>query len=645
VILGTLAYMSPEQARGQVVDRRTDIWAFGCVLYELLTGRAAFPGESIPDVMAAIVTTDPDWEALPAELPEGVRATLRRCVEKEPNRRLRDLGEVRAGLAAGGADKTVLPVVSTGRGAPRGPSLLRATGTRIHGRRRRAGALAILGVVVVAGVTVGLRAARWPAALFGSPGARSIRSLAVLPLENLSGDPGQEYFADGMTEALINTLAQIGALSVMSRTTVMQFKSTHLPLPQIARRLNGVDALIEGSVQRSGERVKIAVQLIRAATGTSVWAKAYERSMSDVLALQGEVAQAIADEIRIELTPGERTRLASITSVNPDAYDLFLRGRARSRHENREDNDAAISLLERAVAADPNLAAAHAELARAYGIRLDFFVPDDQDLAGKEEHEVDAALRLDHDSSDAHLARGLLLWTPRHRFASAEAIREFHRALELNPSSDEAHHQLGLVYLHIGLLDQALREDQEAVRLNPANTLALYRQGVVRLYRQDYRGALEVFSKIPPDFNPVVVNYQTTWTLFRLGRKREARERTEAYAKRYPTDVGGLNASMEAILAADAGDAGRALERIRAAVERGRGYLHFHHTAYNVAVAYAMLHRPKEALQWLQVAADTGLPCYPLFAGDADLDNIRQQPGFVAFLAQQKQQWEAFNRL
>ncbi len=346
----------------------------------------------------------------------------------------------------------------------------------------------------------------------------------------------------------------------------MEFEDSGLSLPEIARRLNGVDAVIEGSVQRSGERVKITVQLIRAATGTSLWAKDYERNLRDILVLQSEVARAIAGEIRTGVTPGERNRLASVGSVNPNAYDLFLRGRGRSRHENRQDNSAAISLLEQAVAADPNLATAHAELARAYYIRLSFFVPDEQELARKAEHEVDTALMLEPDSSDAHLARSLILWTPNHRFASAAAIREFRRALELNPSSDEAHHQLGLLCLHVGLLDEALRENQEAVRLNPANTLALYRQGVVRLYRQGYRGALEIFSRIPPDFNPVVVNYQTTWTHFRLGRKREARERTEEYASKYPTDVGGLSASMEAVLAADAGDADLAQARIRVAV-------------------------------------------------------------------------------
>jgi TolB-like protein len=644
VILGTVAYMSPEQARGKPVDKRTDIWSFGVVLWEMLVGRPLFAADTVSDTLAAVLQTEINLAGLPESTPDRIRGLLRRCLERNSKNRLRDIGEARVALGVIGGVETAPPGSSVGRGAPQVPTSPPGSQRSQHTRWRLAGVLASLGAIVLAGVVLGPRAAGWHPALFGASGGGPIRSLAVLPLENLSGDPGQAYFADGMTEALINTLAQIGALSVISRTTVMQFKGTHISLPEIARRLNEVDAIIEGSVQRSGKHVRVSVQLVRAATDTPLWAKDYEREMSDVLSLQGEVARAIAEQVRVELTPGERRRLAAAPSVDPEAYDLFLRGRAHSRHENREDNDEAIALLERSVAADPRFAAAHAELARAYGIRLFFFTPHDARLDETSLSEVETALRLDPESSDAYLARALLLWTPRRHFQHERAIRELRRALELNPSSDEAHHQLGLVYLHVGLLDRALREAQEAVRLNPANTLALYRQGEVRLFQRDYKGAWEVLSKIPLDSNPVLVNYQN-WTLFYLGRKAEVRARTDEYERTFPQDVGGFNASMQAILAADAGDATRAEVKIRAAIEHGKGYGHFHHTEYYVAAAYALLGRPTEALRWLQAAAEDGLPCYPLFAGDPSLDKIRHDPGFVAFLAKQKQQWEAFGRL
>jgi TolB-like protein len=645
VILGTVAYMSPEQARGQAVDKRTDIWSFGVVLWEMLIGKPLFAGETVSDTLAAVLTREIDLEKLPASTPDAIRSLIRRCLERNPKDRLRDIGEARVALRDVGGVEAPPPGSSVGHDAPHVPTSPAASRRSQRTLRRRAGALVFAGAIALAGAILVLRAVGWPPALFGPSSARPIRSLAVLPLENFSGDPGQGYFADGMTEALINNLAQIGALSVISRTTVMQFKGTHLSLPEIAKRLNDVDAVIEGSVQRAGKHVRVSVQLVRAATDTPLWAKDYDSELSDVLSLQGEVARAIAEQVRAELTPREQKRLAAAPSVDPEAYDLYLRGKAHSRHENREDNDEAIALLEEAVAADPSFAAAHAELARAYGIRLFFFKPNDPELDRKSQFEVQTALRLDPDSSDAHLARGVLLWDASYHFPHAEAIRELRRAIELNPSSDEAHHQLGLVYLHVGLLDQALREVQEAIRLNPDNALAPYRLGCVRLYMRDYKDAWDLFSKIPLNFNPVLLNYVDAWTLFDLGRKAEARARTDEYERAYPRDVGGLNASMQAILAADAGDASGAEVKIRAAVEHGKGYRHFHHTEYNVAVAYALLGKPKEALRWLQAAANDGLPCYPLFESDPNLDRIRRDPGFVAFLARQEQQWEAFRQL
>ena len=645
VILGTPAYMSPEQARGKSVDKRTDIWAFGVVLWEMLVGRPLFVAGTVSDTLAAVLRTEINFASLPETTPDVIRGLVRRCLERNPKDRLRDIGEARVALGGISGAETASPGSPVGRAAPQVPTRLPGAHPLHRARRPLAGALAISGVIVLAGVVFGLRAAGWPPALFGRSSVERVRSLAVLPLENLSGDPGQEYFADGMTAALINNLAQIGALSVISRTTVMQFKGTHMLLPEIAKRLNDVDAVIEGSVQRAGKHVKVSVQLVRAATDTPLWAKDYDSELSDVLSLQGEVARAVAEQVRVELTPGERKRLATAPRVAPEAYDLFLRGRTRSRHENREDNDDAIALLEQAVAADPSFAAAHAELARAYGIRLFFFRPNDPELERKSRLEVDTALRLDPESSDAHVARGVLLWDVSYHFPHAEAIRELRRAIELNPSSDEAHHQLGLVYLHVGLLDRALREVQEAIRLNPDNTLAPYRLGCVLLNMGDYGGAWGLFSKIPLDFNPVLLNYVDAWTLFDLGRKAEARTRTDLYERAYPRDIGGLNASMQAILAADAGDATGAEVKIRAAVEHGKGYRHFHHTEYNVAVAYALLGKPSHALHWLQAAADDGLPCFPLFEKDPNLDRIRSDRGFIAFVAEQRRVWEGFQKL
>ncbi len=620
-VAGTLAYMAPEQLRGETADARSDIWALGLVLYEMATGCRPFSGQSGYELSAKILREPPP--PLPKHVPPALARVIQRCVAKEPAQRYQRASELRAALdvtLSGGERPVAAPALSRRKwllgGAVAMTVLLLAFGLDFAGVRSR------------------LRGDR----------TFRVESLAVLPLQNLSGDPAQEYFADGMTEALISNLAQIHALRVISRTTVMRYKGSSKPLPEIAREL-GVDAVIEGSVIRAGERVRVTAQMIEAATDRHLWAKEYDRDLRDVLALQSEVARAIAGEIQIEVTPEVRARLAQTPSVNPEAYDAFLRGRALSRRENREDNGAAIELLEQAVALDPSFATAHAELGRVYRARGFLFTPEEKLWEQKAFAEVDRALQLDPASADAHLTRGLLLWTPSQGFRHEEAIREFRRAIDLKPSLDEAHHQLGMVYLHVGLLGEALKSAEEAVTLNPGNTLALYRIGVVKLYQGKYQQALDVFERTPADANPALVTYQTAWTLFYLGRKKEALAVTESYLAKHPEDEGGLCTGIQALLAAGAGDARGAEEKIRKALALGKGYGHFHHTAYNVASAYALLNRPREALQWAEIAVRDGLPCYPLLEKDPNFERIRGDAGFVAFMARQKAQWERFKGL
>ena len=313
--------------------------------------------------------------------------------------------------------------------------------------------------------------------------------MAVLPLENLSGDTSQDYFSVGMTDALITDLAKVGALRVISLQSVMQYKGTHKPLPEIGSELN-VDAVLTGSIVRSGERVRIAVQVIHAATGRNVWANSYERDLRDVLALQREVTRDIVGEIRIKLTPQEQVRFETARPVNPEAYDHYLRGKFYLYRQNREDNEAAITALERAVATDPTFAAAHAELAQAYVWKLFFFTREERQWSQKAFMAAEKALSLDPNSAVAYLARGIALWTPANHFPHEKAIREFRRALSLNPNLDEARNQLARVYFHIGAFDEALQESQKAITTNPNNNLAQLRIAQILNFQLKYEQAL-----------------------------------------------------------------------------------------------------------------------------------------------------------
>ncbi len=505
-------------------------------------------------------------------------------------------------------------------------------------------ALALIGLLSVSALLLVLNVSGLRDRLLGKVNPVSIQSLAVLPLENLSNDTSQDYFGDGMTEALITDLAKIGAVRVMSRSSVMKYKGARKPLSEIGRELN-VDAVLTGSVVRSGERVRITVQLVHAATDRNLWADSYERDLRDVLALQREVARDIVDQVSIKLRPQEQVQTGSIRPVNPAAYDLYLRGRYYLNRQNKDDNEAAITALEHAVATDPSFAAAYAELAQAYVWKLFLFAPGEAQWAEKAFVAAEKALSLDPNLAVAHLARGRILWTPANRFPHEKAIREYRRALTLDPTLDEARNQLALVYCHIGAFDQALQESREAVATNPNNNLAQFRIGQTLNFQGKYDEALSVLRTIPRDANPALVGHQIAWALFNLGKKEEASALLEQLLKDHPEDTGGVFTSIQAVLAASAGQERLAEDRIKSAIEKGKGFGHFHHTAYHIACAYARMNKPELALKWLEVAADDGFPCYPLFERDANLDSLRQDEKFIMFLAKEKQQWEHYKTI
>jgi serine/threonine protein kinase/Tfp pilus assembly protein PilF len=338
------------------------------------------------------------------------------------------------------------------------------------------------------------------------------------------------------------------------------------------------------------------------------------------------------------------TSASGVKSANPAAYDAYMRGKVNVSSENPENNEAAIKLFQEAIAADPSFAAAYAELARAYSIKARLFAPgaDKKKLNEEAEVDVEKALALDPNLAEGYFARGLILWTPYKRFPHEQAVHSYKRAIELNPNFDEAHHQLGYVYLHIGLLDQGWQELETALAINPGNTLARFRLGQIEMCRAKYEEAFQIFDTTPLEKNPIVAAYKAN-SLFRLGRTEEASALIEQVLKDYPKDEGGQVISVKAMMLAKAGKQREAEAAIQHAIDIGRGYIHFHHTSYNIASAHALMNQPEPAMKWLQVTAEEGFPNYPLFEGDANLDNLRKDPQFISFMAKMKQQWEHYN--
>ena len=480
----------------------------------------------------------------------------------------------------------------------------------------------------------------WKGRFSSSAHAMRIEAIAVLPLENLTGDSSQEYFADGMTDALITNLAQVSSLRVISRTSTMRYKGVHDPLADVARKLN-VDAFVEGSVVRSGNRVRITAQLVDAGSDRHLWAHSYESDLRDVLTLQDSVARDITQQIRVKLTPQEQSRLARNQSVNPEAYDYYLRGRFHAYDKNREDLEAAIGLLENAVKLDPNFALPHAYLALAYSGKAFLYQRDNRHLQEIALAHSDQALALEPDLAEAHFARAGIRWTHSNHFLLEEVVRELRRAIELNPNFDEAHQQLGAVYNHIGLLDKAAGELQQALAINPTYTGARFRLGINLLSQGKYEQALLFFNDTQR-FIPSMWTFQTSLALFELGRKKEASTLISEFLRTEPQDEGGVVTAMQALLLADSGRRNEAERMIQVAIKKGEGFGHFHHTAYAVGSAYALMNNPQQALKWLQMAADDGFPCYPMYENDPILNNLRRDPRFIEFLAQQKRQWEQY---
>ncbi len=544
--------------------------------------------------------------------------------------------ETKALLAAVRARETAAPVELPGPASGRASAAVVAVPA--SGRRR-----VLWPVLVGAGLVSLLLAADagWPGWLWPTPAAGRVRSLAVLPLATLSADTLRAWYADGLTEALTTDLGRIRSLLVVARATATPFRGTSKPLQQIARELH-VDAVVEGGVQQSGGVVRVDVRLVSAATGYQLWADRFEEPMQNRFVLEDRVARGIVSALGLPLSAPEEHVLSAVPTKNLDAYDSYLRGKIRLRRENRADDSIAITLLERAVALDPEFAAAQAELARAYVLRVEQFAPNDTAVVERGWVAAEKALRLDPNLAEAHFARGSLLSGLSGRPAPEPAVREYRRAVELNPNLAQAHHGLGTIYLHVGLLDKAVAEFRKALAIDPGNYGATRRIGLALVYQGRYEDGLRLIRQVPPESNLALWNYQVAWALLYLGRNDEASALMERYLHEHPEDRGGVVTSTRAILFAKAGEAARAEQDVRTAIEKGKGYVHFHHTAYNIATAYAVLRQPARAVYWLRQAAETGWPCYPYFARDPNLGNIQSDPAFVAFMRELKARWERY---
>jgi TolB-like protein/Flp pilus assembly protein TadD len=519
-VMGTVGYMSPEQVRGKAADERSDIFALGCVLYEMLTGTIAFARESTADTQAAILKEEPPaLSSTGITLPAELQRSIQRCLEKSPEARFQSASDLAFALRSITTDHAV-PATATGEG-PETPK-----NTRNRWAVVAAAVIAVATVVTLLATGVFER----QAPEIASP---QIRSIALLPLDNLTGDPEQAYFVDGLHDELIATFAQISAFDkVIARTSVMAFRDTGTPIRDIGRQL-GVDAVLEGSVRQSGDTVRVTLQLIDAPSEDHLWADSFDRDLTDILALQSEVAQAVASRVRIVLTLDEERRLATARAVAPDAYRMYLRGMRHSRWISGEiELDEAQKSFERALDIDPDFVEAHVGLSRTL-YQLAHLYRGPTELMPRAYDEALTAVELDNAHAGAHAALGTMklfwLWD----WVGAEtALR---RALELNPSDIQASVAFADYLIAIGKPQEAVSVGQRAVELDPLNVRALGTLGwiyyLARRYDEGINHMLSALELHPED---PAARYDLAMNLTGAGRFDEAAAEIDAMVQLMP---------------------------------------------------------------------------------------------------------------
>jgi len=453
-----------------------------------------------------------------------------------------------------------------------------------------------------------------------SPGR--IESLAVLPLENLSRDPEQEYFAEGMTEALITTLAKIGALRVVSRTSVMHYKGVHRPLPEIAQELK-VDGIVEGTVLRSGDRVRISTQLVDARTDSHLWAENYDRDLRDVLALQSEVAQAIAREVQVKLTPQEQAQFAHAHAVVPEAYEAYLKGRHHWSKRSREGFGKAVEYFQHAIAKDSAYAAAYTGLADVVSIMALWGLIPPENGCGRTKSLALQALELDGSLAEAHTS---MAWATAHYdydFLAAE--RGFERSLELNPRYATGHLWFGMTLAVMGRYEEAYTELQRAIRLDPDWSNTHFGLEFVYWAGRRYDRAIETCEKAL-ELDPNSVQARVWFGISCVANSMydpaiDALTRAVELSQSTPVAVACLGEAYAA-----AGQPDEAHKILQDLLKQP------HVTAYFASRIYAALGKNDEALRWLETAYDTRGEWLVLAKVDARLDDLRSDARFQDLL-------------
>lgn len=608
LIIGTVPYMSPEQVKGEAVDVRSDIFSFGALLYEMVSGKQPFVGENAASTISAILTEEPPPLSRYADVPAELQRIARKCLEKDKENRYQSARELLIDLKSLKRDSE-----------PGIPNLERTA----HQRRHRWLYAALTMAALFLTVSIALYIFR------SSPSAKPISSLAVLPFTNASPEPNAEFLSDGITESLINSLTQISQLKVTARTTAFRYKGKEIDPQALGRDLN-VDAVLMGKVIQQGDSLHVQADFVNTADGTQLWGERYSRKLSDILAVQDEIATRISERLRLTLTPHEKERLTKSYTDNTEAYQLYIQGRYYWNKRTDEGLKQSVEYFQRAIILDPEYALAYVGLADSYNFLGAFGlgVLPPMEAHPKARTAAMNALAIDNALAEAHTSLAFVMLY--YDWDRPNAEKEYKQAIEANPKYALAHQWYSHLLMASGRTSEAISEAIRAQELEPASLSTNMNVAWQLYFARQYEQAIVGFKKTL-DLDPGFV--QALWALGRAYAQKQMFDESIKSLQEAVSRSGGSPVYISA-LAYTYAVSGNQKKAQKTLEDLKRLSGHRYVSPYWIALGYAGLRNNEAAFEWLRKAYLERSGGLVWVATEPQWDNVRSDPRFQDLLLQ-----------